>query len=279
MDVYKPNDYKSGIKPIWCPGCGDYGVLNAMLRAFSELDWKFEEIAVISGIGCSSRFPAFVKTYGMHGIHGRVLPLATGVKLANPALRVVAVGGDGDGFSIGGGHFPHTARRNIDLTYIVMDNSIYGMTKGQPSPTSPQGLKAKAAPYGALEQPLNPLLMALAAQATFVARGYAGDFKNLVSIMVQAFQHPGFAFVQVLSPCVTYYNTYDHYKEVTAPLPETHDSGDWLGAVKLAAETETQYLGIFYRDDTRPYFSQQMQQLRDAVSPMTLEKIIDGFRR
>jgi hypothetical protein len=164
------------------PGCGDYAVLTALDARLRPAQPGPENIAIASGIGCSSRFPAFLNTYGIHGIHGRALPLATGIKLGRPETTVVAVGGDGDGFSIGGGHIPHAARRNIDLTYIVMDNSIYGMTKGQPSPTSPQGITNKAAPYGAQEQPLNPLLMALGYDVSFVARCFSGKVKEMVEL-------------------------------------------------------------------------------------------------
>ncbi len=157
-----PNDYKSELHPIWCPGCGDFGVLASFYKAVSELHIPQEQLVVVSGIGCSSRFPAFVNAYGLHGTHGRALPLATGVKMAHPELQVVTVGGDGDAFSIGMGHLPHAIRRNVDITYIVMDNEIYGLTKGQASPTSPVGMERKASPYGTIEKPLNPLMLALA---------------------------------------------------------------------------------------------------------------------
>jgi len=272
------NDYKSNVKPIWCPGCGDYAVLNALLRAFAQLQLDPARTVVASGIGCSSRFPAFVKTYGIHGVHGRPLPLATGIKLANPDLTVVAVGGDGDGFSIGGGHFPHAARRNIDLVYIVMDNSIYGMTKGQPSPTSPEELKTKASPYGTLEEPLNPIMMALAYDATFVACAFSGQLKEMIELFVQALQHPGFAFIQVLSPCVTFHNTYDLYRNNVRPLPAEHDPADKLSALKLALETEVQYTGLFYRNASRPAYSQLQRQLIEQAGRKTLEDIFNAYK-
>ncbi len=272
------NDYKSSVKPIWCPGCGDYAVLNALLRAFAQLQLDPARTVVASGIGCSSRFPAFVKTYGIHGVHGRPLPLATGIKLANPDLTVVAVGGDGDGFSIGGGHFPHAARRNIDLVYIVMDNSIYGMTKGQPSPTSPEELKTKASPYGTQEEPLNPIMMALAYDATFVARTFSGQLKEMIDLFVQALQHPGFAFIQVLSPCVTFYNTYDQYRNSVRPLPAEHDPGNKMAAIQLALETETQYTGLFYRNTARPAYSQVQRQLIEQAGPKTLDDILKAYQ-
>ncbi len=275
----KASEYRSRIKPIWCPGCGDYAVLNALTRAFAALELRNENIVVASGIGCSSRFPAFLKTYGIHGVHGRPLPLATGIKLGNPRLTVVAVGGDGDGFSIGGGHIPHAARRNIDLPYIVMDNNIYGMTKGQPSPTSPRGLHRKASPYGSQERPLNPILMALAYGTTFVARAFSGQPKQMADIFRQALQHPGFAFVQVLSPCITFHNTYDHYREICRPLPDGHDPSDQLSAMKLAMESDTQYLGIFYRDESQTPYSQRLRTLQEQAPKLTLETVLARFYR
>ncbi|MGC9469633.1 MAG: 2-oxoacid:ferredoxin oxidoreductase subunit beta [Anaerolineae bacterium] len=274
----RANDYKSNVKPIWCPGCGDYAVLTGLMRAFAQLNLAKEKITIASGIGCSSRFPAFVETYGIHGIHGRALPLATGVKLGAPETTVVAVGGDGDGFSIGGGHIPHAARRNVNITYIVMDNNIYGMTKGQPSPTSPQGIVAKAAPYGAQERPLNPLLMALGYDVSFVARCFSGKIKEMTDVLVEALQHPGFALIQVLSPCVTFYNTYDHYREITQPLPEDHDPTDRLAAMALAMDTGTQYLGIFYQDAERQVYSQRFEALQAKAPPTTLKAIFDSLK-
>ncbi|MGC9349570.1 MAG: 2-oxoacid:ferredoxin oxidoreductase subunit beta [Anaerolineae bacterium] len=279
MSGASANDYKSDVKPIWCPGCGDYAVLAALLRAFAQLELRNENIAIASGIGCSSRFPAFVRTYGIHGVHGRALPLATGIKLGSPETTVVAVGGDGDGFSIGGGHIPHAARRNVDITYIVMDNNIYGMTKGQPSPTSPEGIVRKASPYGAQERPLNPLLMTLGYDTSFVARAFSGKIKEMIDVLVQALQHPGFSLIQVLSPCVTFYNTYDHYREITRPLPEDHDPTDRLQAMALAMATETQYLGVFYQDAERPVYSERFAEVRSRAPERTLASIFEGLKR
>ncbi len=271
-------DYKSAVKPIWCPGCGDYAVLTALMRAFKHLDLAKENIAIASGIGCSSRFPAFLNTYGIHGLHGRALPLATGIKLGRPETTVLAVGGDGDGFSIGGGHIPHAARRNVDITYIVMDNSIYGMTKGQPSPTSPQGIVTRAAPYGTQERPLNPLLMTLSYDASFVARCFSGKVKEMTDVLMAALQHPGFALIQVLSPCVTYYNTYKHYRQVTGPLPEDHDPSDRLAAMALAMDTTTQHLGIFYQDPERSVYSHRVKKVQAHTGEMTLYEIFERLK-
>jgi 2-oxoglutarate ferredoxin oxidoreductase subunit beta len=248
-----PNEYKSDVHPIWRPGCGDFGVLSSFYTAVSELHIPTERLVVASGIGCSGRFPAFVHSYGFHGTHGRVLPLATGVKRANPDLVVVATGGDGDAFSIGMGHVPHAIRRNVDITYIVMDNEIYGLTKGQASPTSPVGTERKASPYGTVETPLNPLLIALSSGASWVGRGFSSKPKELVELIKQAITHKGFSFLQVYSPCVTFYDTYDHFKQVTQPLPADHNPRDRMSAMKYAMDEQTLYLGHYFVEDRPTY--------------------------
>ena len=186
MSTRKPNDFKSELKPIWCPGCGDFGVLASLYRSMADLDLDPSQTVIVSGIGCSSRLPHFASTYGIHTLHGRPLPVAMGVKLANPELTVIAVGGDGDGFAIGAGHFPHAARRNVDITYLVMDNEIYGLTKGQASPTSLYEQKAPSTPFGNPEDPLNPLALAISAGASFVARGASFNTKALTELITQA---------------------------------------------------------------------------------------------
>jgi len=256
--------YRSDVHPIWCPGCGHYGVLHSFYAAIAELDLPPEQIVIASGIGCSGRFPAFVNAYGFHGVHGRVLPLATGIKLGNPELTVIAVGGDGDAYSIGAGHLPHAARRNINITYIVMDNRIYGLTKGQPSPTSPKGMKLKASPYGSTDTPLKPVIAALAYNVSFVARGFSAWTKELTEILVRAIQHRGFAFVEVLSPCITFYNTYQHFKEVLHPIPEDHDVTDITAAMALALVDPTLYHGIFYASP-RPCYEDTIAKLRNRA--------------
>ena len=273
-----PAEYKSEVKPIWCPGCGDFGVLASFYNALSELRIDPARAVIASGIGCSGRFPAFVEAYGFHGVHGRVLPLATGIKMGNPDLVVIAVGGDGDAFSIGAGHLPHAARRNVDITYIVMDNEIYGLTKGQPSPTSPLGLERKASPYGHMESPINPILMALAYDASFVARGFSSRPKEVTELIKQGIMHKGFAFIQVLSPCVTFYDTYKRFREITAPLPPDHDPTDRLAAMRLAMDEETLYLGVFYKKE-RPTFDEQVKAKRAVAGDgFSLEKLINTYR-
>ncbi len=243
--------------PVWCPGCGDFGVLDAMAKAFSQLKLHPKDIVLVSGIGCSGRTPGFMKCYGFHVVHGRVLPVSMGVKLAQPALTVVGVGGDGDAFAIGGGHIPHAARRNISVTYLVMDNSIYGLTKGQFSPTSPMGLEAGSTPYGSVEAPLNPLAMTIAYGATFVARGYSGKPKELTDLIVRALTHKGFAFLNVISPCITYYNTYKTIPQQIAPVPATHDASSQIAAFTLAQDTSRMYLGVFY-ETTQPTYEERL---------------------
>jgi len=193
-------DFKGKVDPDWCPGCGDFGVLAAVQKALVDLQIPNHNVVTISGIGCSSNFPGFINTYGMHTLHGRALAVATGVKLANHELTVLVTGGDGDGFGIGGNHFMHTMRRNVDVLYIVMDNQIYGLTTGQTSPTSRVGMKTKSMPFGNIESPVNPISLALTAGATFVARGFSADQKHLTELIKQGIQHQGFSFLTSSAP-------------------------------------------------------------------------------
>jgi 2-oxoglutarate ferredoxin oxidoreductase subunit beta len=211
--------YKSTYKPIWCPGCGDYSVLSSVTKALAKLDLPPEEVAVVSGIGCSSRIPAYTNCYGFHGVHGRALAAATGLKVARPELTVLVTGGDGDGYSIGGNHFLHACRRNVDLTYIVMDNHVYGMTKGQPSPTTEPDWDSKLSPGGTGLRVFHPLVVALAAGANFIARAFSGDPNGTADIIAQAIRHPGFSFVEILSPCVTFRPEQRAWKEQARPAP------------------------------------------------------------
>jgi len=246
-------EFKGKADPDWCPGCGDFGVLNALKIALSELGLQPHEVLTISGIGCSSNLPGYINTYGMHTLHGRALAVATGAQLANHKLKVVVTGGDGDGFGIGGNHFLHVMRRNIDLTYLVMDNQIYGLTTGQVSPTSRRGMKTKTTPEGSVEDPINPIPMAIACGATYVARGYSGNQKHLVGLVKGAIEHRGFAFVDVFSPCVTYNkeNTHDFFKEKTKKLEDLgHDPTDFHAALDRAREWDDQIpIGLFYKRD------------------------------
>jgi len=201
----KPKDYRSALKPVWCPGCGDFAVLNAITKALAFMELPREQVALITGIGCSSRIAAYTGVYGFHGVHGRALALASGLKAARPDMKVLVAGGDGDGLSIGGNHFIHACRRNMDLTYIIMDNEVYGMTKGQASPTTaPDWTASKLTPPGSGVRPFQPAGLALTAGASFIARGFTGDPNGLAKMLVAAMEHQGFSFVQVLSPCPTF---------------------------------------------------------------------------
>jgi len=249
--------FKSEIKPDWCPGCGDYGVLNSLQKACADLNLDPKDIMVVSGIGCSSNLPGFFNSYGMHTLHGRSLPVANGVKLANSDLTVIVTGGDGDGYGIGVGHFVHSMRRNVDLTYIVMDNQIYGLTTGQTSPTTELNTKTKSTPNGNLEKSLNPIALALAGGASFVARGFSGEPAHLAELYKQAITHKGFAIVDVFSPCVTYnkQNTYPFFKERVYKMEdENHDSSNFEAAMKRAQEWGTRIpIGVFYKLERPTY--------------------------
>ena len=244
----KAKDYKSGVKPIWCPGCGHYAVLSAITRALAHLELEKERVGLISGIGCSSRLPAYVDTYGFHGLHGRALPLATGLKVARPDLTVLVAGGDGDGFSIGGNHFLHACRRNIDITYIAMDNRVYGMTKGQASPTTaPDWSRSKMTPHGTGVRPFQPAAIALAAGASFVARGFSGDPKELTRLLVEAITHPGFSFVHVLSPCLTFRPEQSNWKSEVHTFCEG-PSDSLIDAERRVHADDGMGLGVIYAE-------------------------------
>jgi len=266
-----PKDYKSEVKPTWCPGCGDFGVLNATMRSLAGLKLPLDQTVVVSGIGCSSRFPHFLKTFGFHSVHGRALPVAQGLKMARPDLNIVAVGGDGDMFSIGAGHLVHAALRNIDITVVIMDNEIYGLTKGQTSPTSPHGHVTKSTPYGLMASQFNPIATALSLNVSFVARGYSAKPKELAALIEQGVQHKGFSFIHALSPCPTFYHTFDAWDAAVTPIPADHSSSDRAKAVTLAMETEKQYIGLFYREE-RPTMDQEARQLAQKAKPFDIEQ-------
>ncbi|MCH2539472.1 MAG: thiamine pyrophosphate-dependent enzyme [Anaerolineales bacterium] len=252
MEVVRES-YKGKIDPDWCPGCGDFSVLAAIEKTLTEMGLQPHQVVTISGIGCSSNLPGFINTYGMHTLHGRALAVATGVKMSNHELTVLVTGGDGDGFGIGGNHFLHTMRRNVDLTYIVMDNQIYGLTTGQTSPTSVLGMQTKSTPEGNLENPINPIPLAMAGGATFVARGYSGKQSHLVEVLKQAIEHRGFSFVDVFSPCVTYNldNTYKWFRPRIKFLEdEGHDSTDFHAAIDRGYQWGDEIpVGVFWRRD------------------------------
>ncbi len=253
------NDFKGTVKADWCPGCGNYAQLTAIPMALAQLGIKPEQTVIVSGIGCSSNMPEYVRAYGFHGIHGRSLPVASAIKWANPELTVIAYGGDGDGYNEGTQHFYHSSRRNPDITYIVSDNQIFGLTTGQASPTSMLGMKTKTTPDGNIEPPINPLSMALSAGATFVAREFSGDVKHMVETIKKAISHKGFSIVDVFSPCVTYNkdNTFDFFRKRVYHLEdEKHDTSDLMAAFKKAAEWGDRIpIGILYESNDPTYES------------------------
>ncbi|MHB0969870.1 MAG: 2-oxoacid:ferredoxin oxidoreductase subunit beta [Thermoanaerobaculia bacterium] len=280
--VYKPGDYKSDLKPVWCPGCGDFGVLTALHRAMAELQLDPWNSVVVSGIGCSSRLPGYMATYGFNSLHGRAMPIATGIKVARPELTVVAVGGDGDGMAIGGNHFMHAARRNLDVSYMLMDNEIYGLTKGQAAPTTPSGDKTKSTFYGNPEPSVDPCELAISFGATWVARGFSGDIRSLVGLMVEAIKHRGFALLNVMSPCVTWRGD-DQFKELKAKLrylPEDHDRTSRTAALQYTREIEHLTVGVLYEID-KPSLLDQIGGINERAKAWgptpTTKKMLEGF--
>lgn len=268
-------DFRNNVKPNWCPGCGDFSVQAAIQRAAANVGIEPHELTVVSGIGCSGRISGYINSYGFHGIHGRALPIAQGLKMANRDLHVIASGGDGDGFAIGMGHTIHSIRRNIDLTYVVMDNQIYGLTKGQTSPRSAAGFKTKSTPGGAIEPSLKPMEMALSAGATFVAQGFSSDIKELTAIIEAGIQHKGFSFINVFSPCVTYnkINTYDWFKENLVKLSERndYDPTNREQAMQVVMETEGLVTGIIYQDKETASYQHQLNNY--ATTPLVEENL------
>jgi 2-oxoglutarate ferredoxin oxidoreductase subunit beta len=277
-DQFSAKDYKSELKPIWCPGCGDFGVVTAIYRALAAVGRPPHEIAFISGIGCSSRIPGYTTAYGFNSVHGRALPIAQGIKMANPELLVMAAGGDGDGFSIGGGHVAHAVRRNIDITYIIMDNQIYGLTKGQLSPTSRRGLKTVTSTYGSLEDPVNPLQYVLGYGAGFVAQGTPADMSSLASVIEEGIRYPGFAFINVQSPCVTYGEAEAQIRgqrEIMKSLQEMrHDPSDRLRAMDLARDYGKKlYTGVLYKNPNPvPLYDQSLRERQQQMQELALPK-------
>jgi 2-oxoglutarate ferredoxin oxidoreductase subunit beta len=263
-----PASYKSDLKPIWCRGCGDFGALSAFYKALSTQNVDPNDLVFVSGIGCSGRFPHFVETYSFHSTHGRALPVATGLKVARPELPVAVVGGDGDGLAIGMGHIPHAARRNVDITYVLLDNEIYGLTKGQSSPTTPFGAHTPggmgATKDGHWEERLDPLAIYIASGATFVACGFTGVPAQLAGIFSAALAHKGFSIVHTYSPCTTFnhFLTFDSIKERLGQIPEDHDPTDRLAAMRYALDHEQIWTGIYYQ-----------------VERPTLDGIVDAQRR
>ncbi len=261
--------YKSSYKPIWCPGCGDFTVLSSVTKALSIMGVAPKDCAVVSGIGCSSRIPAYTTCYGFHGVHGRSLAAATGLKVARPDLQVLVAGGDGDGYSIGGNHFLHACRRNVDMTYLVMDNHVYGMTKGQPSPTTEPDWDSKLAPGGTGVRVFNPMVVALASGANFVARAFAGDLHGTADIIAQAMKHPGFSFVEILSPCVTFRPEQRDWRKLVRPA-EVEATDDAALAARRLTKDDGMNIGVLYAGDRVPYPA-SVRQPRCSVADLEAE--------
>jgi len=279
---YSPQEYKTDLKPVWCPGCGDFAVLNSVYRALADLHLEPHETVVVSGIGCSSRLPGYVETYGFNSLHGRALPIATGVKLAAPKLNVIAVGGDGDGIAIGGNHFIHAARRNVDITYFMMDNEIYGLTKGQAGPTTPHGDKTKSTLYGNPDAGVDPCALAISLGSSWVGRAFSGDVKGTTELMKAAIAHHGFAFLNIISPCVTWRGD-DQIKLLrprVRPLPDDHARSDRAAALRFTNEPEKITVGVLY-EDKRASLVDGMVDIRERASgvrmPPTRSEILAAF--
>jgi len=229
-------DYKTEVHNDWCPGCGDFGIVNAIQMALAEMGIERDNAAIFSGIGCSGKTAHYINTYGIHTLHGRVLTFAQGAKLANPGMTIVAVGGDGDGLGIGAGHFVAAGRRNVDMTYIVFDNGVYGLTKGQASPTLKLGEKTKSLPTPNTNYNVNPIGLAVASGFTFVARGYSYDIRHLKDLIIQAIKHKGLSFLDVLQPCPTYNDI---------------NTRDWYAGVDMAKEAQERHSRIYKLEDSK----------------------------
>lgn len=282
------NDYRAET-PTWCPGCGDFGVLRGLQRALVDLQIEPHRVLVVSGIGCSGKLSSYIGTYGFHGLHGRTLPVAQAAKLANPELTVLAVGGDGDGYGIGVGHLVHAIRRNVDITYVVMNNDVYGLTVGQTAPTTPLGRVTRSAPYGSSDNPLSPLGLALGLGASFVAQGFSGHIDHLATILRAAIQHRGFSLVNVFSPCVTFNEEYgyDYLRQrlVDIDADAAYSRLDRMAALRKLAETGGLVEGILFEDPERVPYDQLLPQYKPEVvtgapRPLSEEErraVLEGF--
>jgi 2-oxoglutarate ferredoxin oxidoreductase subunit beta len=259
-------DYQSPVRPTWCKGCGDYGIWNALKFALSELDLAPHQVLIVSGIGCGSKTPDYTHVNGLHTLHGRSLPAATGARLANHGMKVICAHGDGDGYGMGLGHMMHAARRNLDITDVVQNNRVYGLTKGQYSPTSPGGFVSKTSPDGAIDRPVNPWALALAAGATFIGRGFPADLRHLVETLKKAIEHPGYALVDVLQPCVSFNRgyAYEYYQPRVYKLDEEpgYDVTDRTAAWERAHEWGDRIpIGVLYQARGQPTYEDQVPAL------------------
>lgn len=269
------HEYRSEYTAGWCPGCGNFGVIKSLDMAFHELGLPNERIVVVSGIGCNGRFPHNFSTYGFHTLHGRVLPIAQGINIANPELCIVGIAGDGDAFAIGGGHVPHAARRNPDMVYLVLDNGIYGQTKGQPSPTTPLGYRTKVTPYGNQEDPIDIAQLSLAYGVSFLARGFPGKPSHLAHLIVEGIKHRGFALIHVLNPCPTFHDTWKEYQTRMVEIGPEHDPASYDSAFKLVKPQDKIPIGLIFKQD-RPTLEDRLKG--PARPPLELKKLLASFR-
>ncbi|MFQ6016376.1 MAG: 2-oxoacid:ferredoxin oxidoreductase subunit beta [Anaerolineae bacterium] len=279
--MLSPKDFTGPVSPTWCPGCGDYGILNAVKSALAELDIHPHETFFVSGIGCGSKLPDYMVANGYLGIHGRTLPIAMGAKLANQDLHVIVTTGDGDGYGIGGNHFIHTLRRNPDITFIVQNNMVYALTKGQYAPSSQRGFVTSTSPEGAIETAFNGLALALAGEGTFIARGFSGDPKHLAQVIARAIQHKGFALVDVLQPCVIFnrVNTYDFYKDRVYKVEEEegYDPTDRTSAWEKVWEWGDRIpIGVIYQAEGVPTYEDRVPALQEGgpLARRPLEELV-----
>ena len=281
-------DFKSDKQPTWCPGCGDFGTMNGMMKALAETGNDPDNTFVVAGIGCSGKIGTYMHSYALHGVHGRALPVGTGVKIANPELEVMVAGGDGDGYSIGAGHFVHAVRRNVDMTYVVMDNRIYGLTKGQFSPTSREDFETSTSPDGTNQQPVNPLALALAAGGTFIAQSFSSDSQRHAEIVQEAIEHDGFGFVNVYSPCVTFndVDTYDYFRDAIVDVGDEdfdHDPTDYDDAKDLILDRDKEYQGVIYQDEssvgyeTREGVEEPMTDIPDGAPEEAMDLVREFY--
>ncbi|MFW5919140.1 MAG: 2-oxoacid:ferredoxin oxidoreductase subunit beta [archaeon] len=279
-------EFKSDEQPTWCPGCGDFGTMNGMMKSLANRGSEPKDTFVAAGIGCSGKIGTYMRSFALHGVHGRALPVATGVKLANPELEVLAAGGDGDGYSIGTNHFIHAVRRNVNVTYVVMDNRIYGLTKGQASPTSHEDFETGTTPEGPKQPPVNPLALALAAGGTFIAQSFSSDARRHVEILERAMEHDGFSLVNTFSPCVTFndVDTYDYYKDAIVDVSEDEDFDrtDYDQAKEKILDRDAEYIGILYEDEERPSYAEAHDVTENMADieetpPEGVQDLVDEF--
>jgi 2-oxoglutarate ferredoxin oxidoreductase subunit beta len=299
---YKLSDYKTEVHNDWCPGCGDFGILNSIQMSLSDLKIPPHDVALFSGIGCSGKTPHFIHTYGIHTLHGRVLPFAQGAKLSNPNLKIIAVGGDGDGLGIGSGHFVNAGRRNVNMTYIIYNNGVYGLTKGQAAPTLKLGMKTKSLPQPNMNDSINPISLAIISGFTFIARGYSYDIKHLKDVIKKGILHNGLSYIDVLQPCPTYndintkewYQSYEIDKEDSSKkIPKIYkldeenyngfvsDENEIPHKISLAIEKSREWekripIGIFYQNDKAITYEERIEnRIENYLSNPPAKQIIN----